>query len=35
MLPDISKIRARLGYEPHYTPEQTLERAVDWMKNSL
>lgn len=34
MLPDISKIRARLGYEPHYTPEQTLERAVDWMRKT-
>jgi nucleoside-diphosphate-sugar epimerase len=31
MCPDISKIRSRLGYEPAYTPEQTLERAVQWM----
>ena len=31
MCPDISKIRSRLGYEPVYTPEQTLERAVKWM----
>jgi len=32
MLPDISKIRAKLGYEPEYTPEQTMERAVAWMR---
>ena len=31
MCPDISKIRNRLGYEPAYTPEQTMERAVKWM----
>ena len=32
MCPDISKLRNRLGYEPAYTPEQTLARAVDWMR---
>ena len=32
MLPDISKARKLLGYEPKYTPEQTLARAVKWMK---
>jgi len=32
MLPDISKLRTRLGYEPRYTPEQTMRRAVDWMR---
>jgi len=33
MCPDLSKIRARLGYEPQFTPEQTMERAVDWMRS--
>ena len=32
MLPDISKARKLLGYEPKYTPEQTMRRAVEWMK---
>ncbi|MBQ8309186.1 MAG: NAD(P)-dependent oxidoreductase [Clostridia bacterium] len=32
MCPDISKARKLLGYEPRYTPEQTLKRAVDWMR---
>lgn len=32
MCPDISKARRRLGYEPQYTPEQTLARAVEWMR---
>jgi len=32
MCPDISKARKLLGYEPKYTPEQTMKRAVDWMK---
>ena len=32
MCPDISKLRRKLGYEPQYTPEQTLARAVDWMR---
>jgi len=31
MCPDITTIRQRLGYEPAYTPEQSLERAVRWM----
>lgn len=31
MCPDISRTRALIGYEPAYTPEQTLERAVRWM----
>ncbi len=32
MCPDISKLRSKLGYQPAYTPEQTLARAVDWMR---
>lgn len=32
MCPDISKTRRLLGYEPRYTPEQTMERAVNWMR---
>jgi len=32
MLPDISKTRARLVYEPRCTPEETMQRAVDWMR---
>ena len=32
MLPDISKTRARLDYEPQYTSEETMQRAVDWMR---
>jgi len=32
MCPDISKLRLLLGYEPKYTPEQTLWRAVAWMR---
>lgn len=32
MYPDISKVRQRLGYNPHYTPEQSLSRAVAWMR---
>lgn len=31
MCPDISKISRELGYQPAYTPEQTMERAVQWM----
>ncbi len=31
MCPDISKARHKLGYEPQYTPEQTLSRAIEWM----
>ena len=33
MCPDITKIRAKLGYEPRYTPEETMARAVDWMRD--
>lgn len=32
MAPDLSKIRAKLGYEPKYTPEASMERAVSWMR---
>lgn len=32
MCPDISKIRFELGYAPRYTPEETMERAVAWMR---
>lgn len=32
MCPDISKARKLLGYEPRYTPEQAMERAVAWMR---
>ena len=32
MCPDIGKLRSKLGYEPAYTPEQTMARAVDWMR---
>jgi len=32
MCPDISKAKNLLGYEPKYTPEQSLARAVDWMR---
>lgn len=31
MCPDISKISSHIGYQPRYTPEQTMERAVKWM----
>lgn len=33
MLPDISKARNLLGYEPQYTVKETLRRAVDWMRS--
>lgn len=32
MLPDISKISTKLGYEPKHSPKETMERAVEWMK---
>jgi nucleoside-diphosphate-sugar epimerase len=32
MCPDLTKIHKQLGYVPKYTPEQTMERAVDWMR---
>ncbi len=31
MLPSIDKARRLLAYEPRYTPEETLARAVQWM----
>ncbi len=34
MCPDISKIEKKLGYKPKYTPEETMERAVNWMKQN-
>jgi len=33
MCPDISRIRDRLGYRPAWTPEESMERAVGWMKD--
>jgi len=33
MCPDISKISRKLGYKPKYTPEESMERAVRWMKS--
>lgn len=33
MLPDISKARNLLGYEPKYTVKETLRRAIDWMRS--
>ncbi len=33
MCPDISPISGALGYEPRFTPEQTMERAVNWMRS--
>lgn len=33
MCPDISKAKYRLGYQPQYTPEQTMARAVEWMRD--
>jgi nucleoside-diphosphate-sugar epimerase len=32
MCPDISKARKLLGYEPRYTPEESMARAVQWMR---
>jgi nucleoside-diphosphate-sugar epimerase len=34
MCPDIQKTAARLGYEPKYTPEQTMARGVNWMREN-
>lgn len=34
MCPDISKISKKLGYKPSYTPEETMERAVNWMRQN-
>ena len=32
MAPDITKAKTKLGYSPKYTPEETLRRSVEWMK---
>ena len=32
MCPLIEKARNLIGYQPQFTPEQTLQRAVDWMR---
>ncbi len=32
MLPDISKARTLLGYQPRYTPQQAMREAVEWMR---
>lgn len=32
MCPDISKIGKKLDYQPRYTPEESMERAVAWMR---
>jgi nucleoside-diphosphate-sugar epimerase len=32
MCPDISLARRLLGYEPLYTPEETMARGVEWMR---
>ena len=32
MCPDIARISRALGYQPRYSPERTMERAVDWMR---
>ena len=32
MSPDILKIREMLGYDPRYTPEESLHRAARWMR---
>ncbi len=32
MCPAIDKIKTKLGYVPRHTPEQTLARAVSWMR---
>lgn len=29
--PDIRKIQSRLQFEPHYTPEESVERSIRWM----
>ena len=32
MCPDLTKIRQKLGYEPDHTPEEALQRGVEWMR---
>jgi len=34
MAPDISKISRLLGYEPNYPPEESMERAVSWIRDT-
>jgi nucleoside-diphosphate-sugar epimerase len=34
MCPSIKKISEKLGYKPSYTPEETMERAVNWMREN-
>ncbi len=33
MAPDITKAKTLLGYKPKYTPEETMRRAVEWMRS--
>ena len=33
MCPDISAAREELGFNPQFTAEQTLERAVEWLRS--
>jgi len=33
MCPDISAARTLLGYSPKFTPETSIQRAVDWMRS--
>jgi len=33
MCPDIRKIAGMLGYQPRWTPEESMQRAVAWMRN--
>lgn len=32
MLPDITKAKKLLGYAPKFTPEESMRRAVEWMR---
>jgi nucleoside-diphosphate-sugar epimerase len=34
MCPSIKKISEKLGYKPRYAPEETMERAVNWMREN-
>ena len=34
MCPDITPTRHHLGYTPRHTPEQSMHRAVDWMRTA-
>ncbi len=33
MCPDISKIARKLSYQPRYSPEESMRRAVEWMRS--